>query len=158
MPLRWQSGASPFRHSYFSILKCGPHASPQEIVQQSRRRSQELRAGERNELVGTPLDDYAINGAARELRNPATRAEEMLLAHAPALKDKSRLKAIFAQIDQAVALPAERPPIELVHPLGLLWFLPPPQPEVAAMPPWEDLGLGQAGDTDDRVIDVVFDH
>lgn len=158
MPLRWQSGGNPFRHSFFSILKCGPYATPQEIVQHSRRRSQELRAGEKNELLDIHLDDYLINGAARELRDPATRAEEMLLAHPPALKDKTRLKSIFAQIDKVVTLPAERPPIELVHPLGVLWFLPPPKPEAAAMPPWADLELGQAGDSDDLAMDVVFDH
>lgn len=158
MPLQRKDGLNPFRYNCFGILKIGPRATRQQIVQQCRRLCQELRAGVEVRLGELVLDDHDINEAAKGLSDCASRAEEMLLAHPPALKDKSRLKSLLTRAEELAKLPSERPPLDLVHPLAVMWFLPAPDLDAAPMPPWQDLGLGEGGDAEDLAMDIVFDE
>lgn len=158
MPLEWKHGKNPYRSNYFNVLKIGPQATSAQIVQKARQLCQELKAGIRIQLDDVHLDEHMANEASNKLRDPSVKGEEILLTHAPALKDRRRLKSLIAKLEELANLPPDFPELVLSHPLAVLWFLPAPGPNAAELPAWEEFGLGQAGDEEDSALDIVFDQ
>lgn len=158
MPLEWKPGKNPYRQNYFNMIRIGPEATPVQIVAKANELCKELKAGKKINLDNVNLDEHLINEAANKLRDPSIRIEEMLLTHAPALKNRKRLKDLLNKLEEMANLPPDLPDLVLNHPLAVLWFLPPPGPEAAELPPWEEFNLGQAGDEEDRALDIVFDQ
>jgi hypothetical protein len=158
MPLEYKKGENPFQLNYFNILKIGPHATKAQIRAWANELIKKLKGGVIEEPNGIPIDEYTINEAATKLQDPATRVEEMLLAHPPAFKDQNRIESLTKKLKELANLPVELPDLVLAHPLAVLWFLPPPGISAAELPKWEEFGLGQAGDEEDQALDIVFDQ
>jgi len=157
MPLKWERGVNPYLHTYFARLRIGPNVPPAQIAQQARQLKQLLGTRE-IELGGRKLDEHAVSEAATKLmKDPPALAQELLLAHALPREEGGKLKNACEEARQAATLPDERGPLPLGHTLGIFWFVPPPGPDAAALPAWEDFGFVDAGADDDLVLDIVFD-
>jgi hypothetical protein len=160
MPLKWEPGRNPYVFNCFGKLRIGSRASVPEICAQARQINQRLAVGETIELAGVPLDEHTINEASAALREPSSLAEELLLVHAqPTAGDRRRQKKLIESIRAQALREAEvsRVPPPLRSPAALLWFVPPPGPEAADPPAWEELGLVNATDPEDQEHDIVFD-
>lgn len=157
MPLEWKKGGNPYRQNYFNIIKSGPNATPQQIVDNAKKAIGELKAGIDRVLDDVEVDEYLIMEAKTKLLEVSNRFEEMILAHPPPLKNSKREKHLFNELSRLSEFPVEQPELMLIHPLAVLWFLPPPAPEDLDLPEWDEFGLGNPGDETDQHYDIVFD-
>ena len=160
MPFKWEKGKSPYVCNYYGTLQVGPNASPQQVVQMARTLAQKLQAGKSvKSAAGFELDEYTVSEAAKMLNDPGAAAEELLLMHPqPQSEGPNKLKEVVEQLRKCATFPGERPRIPLLSPLGLFWFVPPPGPEAAELPEWDELGLIGPSDPEDLALDVVFDE
>lgn len=143
MPLRWKRGTNPYADNAFSVLQVGSFATPGYIIASA------------NNLVAA--DRHPIDQAARLLRDPATRAEEQLLAHPQVRRDTKRPQRLARDIDAAAVLPAQAATPALRGTASIFWFTPAPGADVAPLPAWDALGLAAIGTHDDLALDIVFD-
>ena len=157
MPLKWQRGTNPYRHNYFGRLRVGPNTPPVQIDAQRKNLHQKLTSGKPLELDGQPLDEFAISEAFKQLCEPGPLAEELLLVHPQDDQKEKDWKKLVENLKQVAEVPVDPWPPELIHPLALLWFLPPPGAEDVEWPPWEAFGLVGPGDEADKALDIVFD-
>jgi hypothetical protein len=157
MPLKWERGMNPYLHTYFARLRIGPNVPAAQIAQQARQLKQLLKTRE-IPLGDGKLDEHAVSEAATKLmRDPPALAEELLLAHALPRDEGGKLKKTCDDLRQIATLPEDRQPLPLAHQLGIFWFVPPPGPDAAALPAWEDFALVPAGADQDIALDIVFD-
>jgi len=158
MPLKWLRGVNPYVFNYFGKLRIGPNAPPTIFQAQAKRSTQNLAAGRTVELAGQVLDEHAINEASRKLLDPAMRAGELLLVHPQGRQSGDKLKSVADQIRKAAVPPDKGSMPPLIHATAIYWFLPEPGPEAADLPAFESIGLVNAGDDQDLMLDIVFDE
>ncbi len=159
MPLKWQPGINPYMHTYFAKLRAGPNVRADQLIQQCRELKKLLAAGKPVTLDSTSLDEHALSEAATKLtREPAALAQELLLVHPQPKDEGKKLKRVCAELRQASALDETREPLPLAHPLAILWFTPPPAPDVIGRPDWREFGFVESGDEQDLALDIVFDE
>jgi hypothetical protein len=156
MPLKWERGTNPYIHNYFGRLLVGPVASAQQIAAKAKQLTQKLQK-EQLELKGELLDEHAIKEASTKLREPASLAEELLLAHPHAQAESTELKTLIARLRDALQFPDDRQPLSLIHPAAIFWFTPSPGAEAAALPEWDAFGMVGPNDEEDLSLDIVFD-
>jgi hypothetical protein len=157
MPLKWKKGCNPYVHNYFNFLGAGPRATPAQIVQFANNRNTAITHGQPIEIGGVTLDKHAVSDASKELRQPRSLAEELLLVHPPGEQQQAAANSPIERIRQAATWPIDRTAPELSHPLALFWFLPAPTLEVVPRPEWSQLRLVAPGDPQDTCFDIVFD-
>jgi len=158
MPLRWQRGVNPYVFSYFGKLRSGPNATLTQIKARAADYTRRIAAGETLDLLGQPLDDFAVSEAARRLLEPAGHAEELLLVHPQRPDARGNLDALANKMAQAATLPDRPRTLALAHPGAIFWFLPAPDVDAASLPEFGKLGLVAAGDEPDLQLDIVFDE
>ena len=156
MPLKWERNRNPYVSNYFGKLHMGPNVVPTQIIAQARGIVQMLANGREVKCAGGyPLDEHAVNEASKKLTVSNSHAEELLLVHSqPQREDKKDIKTLVTQLRQKAVLAADRSPVPLQHPASIFWFLPPPGPESAELPPWEAFGSVEPGDPDDLELDI----
>ena len=112
MSLKWVRGISPYVFNDFGKLQIGPDAEPQAFQARAETLVQKIAAGERVELAGQVLDDHAINEAARNLLDPASRAGE-LLHWQPTISLSEGLKPTIAYFEAELARQALAPRLDV---------------------------------------------
>ncbi|HEV7406089.1 MAG TPA: hypothetical protein VGO11_24295 [Chthoniobacteraceae bacterium] len=161
MPLKWEPGRNPYQQTYFARLGFGPNVTTRQIPGLAKSRKQKLdhdRAkGETVELHGEPLDEHSLAEAQQKLIDPESRAHELLLVHPEPPREASNLDKACKALGEAAALPDERPPLPLTHPLAIFWFTPAPEMAAVSLPPLQAFGFIEAGAPDDLALDLVFD-
>jgi hypothetical protein len=159
MPLKWEKGKNPYACTCFARLQVGPATRPAQIVQRAKNLAQKIAAGENAQNPsGAPMDEHAVQEASSKLREPASLAEELLLAHPPAPEpDAKKAKEIFARLKKAAVLPGRAAPLSLAHPLAILWFTPAPGPETAELPGWKSLDIPEAEIPSVESLGVEYD-
>ena len=158
MPFKWKQNRNPYRYNYFNILRIGPQATSAQLVQRGRQLSQEHSVGQCQELDCVEITEHDIAEASTKLRDPRTKIEEMLLVHAPALKDKKRLKSLISSLEKLSSLPDTLPEFVVANPMAVFWFIQDPVADSVVLPAWEELGFCVAGDEQDSKMDIVFDQ
>lgn len=157
MPLKWERGKNPYTHNYFGRLGIGPNVSPGQIIARAKQLKQQMDSREEVVSAGERLDDHAVSEASQKLREPQTRAHELLLVHPQPQGEGKKLKKLCDDLRHAASLPEVRPPLPLLHPFALFWFAPAPGSEAAELPDWSAFGLVDPGSEPDRALDIVFD-
>ena len=159
MPLKWERNKNPYLSNYFGKLHIGPNIVPAQIFAQALGLNQKLASGQEVKCSGGhPLDEHAVNEAAKKLTDSGAHAEELLLVHSqPQREDKKKMKTLVNHLRQKAVLADDRSPVPLLHPAGVFWFLPAPSPESTELPPSDAFGLVEPGNPDDLVLDIVFD-
>ena len=159
MPLKWIRGCNPYVVNYFAKLRLGADADLRRMNASARNLKQKVARGEPVELGGQKLNEHAIEEASARLRDdPAARAEELLLVHAPGRSEQQATNQLVAKLKEATSLPDRREEHPLLHPAAVFWFLPPLGTDGVQLPPLEALGLVAPGDAADLELDIVFDE
>lgn len=157
MPLKWKRGENPYVRNSFGVLGVGPETPPRQIAGQADKLLKRLNTGMPLELGGQSVDRFLIEEARKYLLDEKLKVGELLLVHPETKSNREQLVGLRAQIHKAANLPRPAGCIPLLHPLAILWFMPTPEPECIPRPDWAELGLVQAGDPEDRDLDIEFD-
>lgn len=143
--------------NHFGVLSVGPNTPIAQIVQFAQQLANRVRTGAAPEVGGEKIDVHQISNASTCLLDAKTRAPELLLVHPEVRHDREQLEDVVKKLQKVASLPACHDPLPLVHPLGVLWFVPPPGEEAAAWPELGEFALAEPGDPADAAFDVVFD-
>jgi hypothetical protein len=157
MPLKWKRGINPYLRNHFSCLRIGPNAPTTVMIAQAKSLRTELDYGGAGGKLPGGFNGHDIDEARSRLGEPDTLAQELLLIH-PQPAAGGKPASVFAELTRTAVFPQDGVSLDLVHPLAVFCFLPPPPPEAVALPPWESLGLVGAGDEADLQLDIVFDE
>jgi hypothetical protein len=156
MPFIWKQGRNPYRHSAFGVLRLGWFATPKQIVDQARELGKEIKSGRILKLGHADIDEHTLSDSSNRLRQPKSRAEELLLTHQPTRQDHRRRKKLVKEL-RKVTIPPEPPRnLQLRHPLALFWFTPRPGTEAITKPGWDELSIPGPTDPEDLIADIVF--
>lgn len=157
MIIEWKRGRNPYVDNPYTRLQLSPNATARQILQQQKDLLVKLKAGKALQVGRRSLDEHDIVEAARKLRDAAIRAEATLCVHRPLQTGRSRLKKLLLALESVTAVPETVPPVRLVHPLAVLWFLPAPSLAYTEAPALEEFELVSADDPEDLALDIVFD-
>lgn len=161
MPLRWIRGHNSFVESLFQALRVGPQARPPQIVAQANNLRLQLSAGHELRIGWHPLTTQSITESSTLLREDAARAEELLLAHWPVVKEPTldppcdgssdeessvSVQSFAEQIQLPALVPFTRP----------AWFaLAAPSADIIPLPTWHQLGISESAPLDHDLTDGV---
>ena len=158
MTLKWHEDRNPYVFNPFGILQLGPFAKPNEIVPQEKKLRTKLKRGSQTlELAGVTLEEHDLGDASKQLRDPKSLAEALLLVHPQTRINARRRKSLIESVlgeDSAAPL-ADR--VKFNHAGGVCWFAP-PATEALEQPTWEQIaGSLAAGGGTDLLLDIEFD-
>jgi len=141
MPLKWTRGHNPYRDNLFQVLRVGPQAKPPQIVAQGNNLRRQLEADAAGDLARTGLSVQRITEASNLLRQERPRAEELLLAHWPAIPSpevagtSKGIQELVQEIIENALLPLVTPE----HGTACLHFVPAPESSIVPIPPSPEL-------------------
>ncbi len=157
MSLKWNKNSNLYTHNPFALVEGLPFDQPRVLQQKGKTVAQRALRSGGLEINGVEFTEQEVAQAANQLNEPAGRAEALALCHLVEpvdAKQTRRLETILNQI--VVGLPVQAR-LRLKSPRHVFWFLNLPGEELIAEPPWEALGIGEAGDEEDLARDIVFD-